>query len=61
MDVSIRIAWWLFRKLPIDFSEVINSLLIIAMELLMFAVIIPIINRYFPFILRYPSNKKIGC
>ena len=61
MDVTIKIAWWIFPKLPIDFGEVINSVIIIAMELLMFAVMIPIINRYFPFILRYPQNEKIGC
>jgi fucose 4-O-acetylase-like acetyltransferase len=61
MDVTIKIAWWIFPRLSIDFGEVINSVIIIAMELLMFAVMIPIINRYFPFILRYPSNKKIGC
>lgn len=55
MDVTIRIAWWIFPKLPIDFGERINSVIVIGMELLMFPVIITIINRYFPFIL---SPKK---
>ena len=58
MDVTIRIAWWLFPKLPIDFGETINSLIVIGMELLMFVVIIPIINRCFPFILTPKKAAK---
>jgi hypothetical protein len=58
MDVTIRIAWCIFPHLPIDFGEILNSLIIIAMELIMFAVIIPILHRFFPFILRYPQNKR---
>lgn len=58
MDVTVRIARWFFSKLPIDFGEILNSLIVIAMELLIFVVIIPIIHRYFPFILRYPQTKR---
>lgn len=51
MDVTVRIAWWVFPKLGVDFGETFNSVIVIGMELLMFAVIIPIINRFFPFVL----------
>lgn len=51
MDVTVSIAWYIFAKLRFDFGETINSLIVIGMELLMFAVIIPIIHRFFPFIL----------
>ena len=51
MDVTIKIAWWIFPKLGVDFGETINSVIVIGMELLMFAGIIPIVNRFFPFIL----------
>lgn len=51
MDVTIRIAWWIFPKFHIDFGEVINSLIVIGMELLMFPAIIILIHKLFPFIL----------
>jgi len=56
MDVTIRIAWWIFPKLQIDLGETINSLIVIGMELIMFPFIIGIINRYFPFILKYTKK-----
>jgi len=59
MDVTIRIAWWLYPKFRVDFGEVINSLIVIGMEVLMFFVIIPIINRLFPFVLS-PGKKAKG-
>ena len=51
MDVTIRIARWLYAKFHFDFGEVIDSLIIIGMELLMFPVIITLIHKLFPFIL----------
>lgn len=51
MDVTIRFAWWLYPKFHVDFGELINSLLVIGMELLMFPVIITVINIGFPFLL----------
>lgn len=58
MDVTIRIAWVIFPQLPIDFGETINSVIVIAMELMMFLVIIPILNRFFPFILKFPAKER---
>lgn len=58
MDVTIRIAWVIFPHLPIDLGDFPNSMIIIAMELLMFCGIIPIINRYFPFVLTLPSKER---
>lgn len=51
MDVTIRIAQWIYPKFHVDFGEVINSLIIIGMELLMFPVIITLIHKLFPFVL----------
>lgn len=51
MDVTVSIAWYIHAKLQLDFGETVNSLIVIGMELMMFAVIIPLINKYFPFIL----------
>ena len=56
MDVTAKIAWWVFPKLHIDFGEMINSIIVIALELLMFPVIITVINRWFPFVL---TPKKV--
>lgn len=58
MDVTTKIAWWIFPKLPIDFGELINSVIVIALELVMFPVIITVLNRFFPFVLRYPTKTK---
>lgn len=57
MDVTIRIAWWTYPHLHLDFGPVVNSLFVIGMELLMFAVIVPVINRYFPFVLTPPKRS----
>ena len=51
MDVTIRIAWWTYPKFHVDFGPVVNSLIVIGMELLMFVIIVPLITRCFPFIL----------
>lgn len=56
MDVTGRIGWWIFPKLHISFGETVNSIIVIALELLMFPVIITVINKWFPFIL---SPKKV--
>lgn len=58
MDVTIKTAWWIFPKLSVDFGETVNSVIVIALELVMFPVIITVLNRYFPFILRYPRRKQ---
>ena len=58
MDVTIKTGWWIFPKLSVDFGEAINSVIVIALELVMFPVIITVLNRYFPFILRYPRRKQ---
>ena len=58
MDVTIRIAWVIFPHLPIDLGDFPNSMIIIAMELLMFCGIIPIIHRFFPFVLTLPSKER---
>lgn len=58
MDVTIKIAWWIFPKLGLDFGDTINSVIVIGMELLMFTGIIPIINRFFPFILTLKKVNK---
>ena len=60
MDVTIRIAWVIFPQLPIDFGDRINSLIIIAMELVMFLFIIPILNRFFPFVVKFPVKTEKG-
>jgi len=60
MDVTIRIAWVIFPQLPMDFGDRINSLIIIAMELVMFLVIIPILNRFFPFVVKFPVKTEKG-
>lgn len=60
MDVTIRIAWVIFPQLPIDFGDRINSVIIIAMELVMFLVIIPILNRFFPFVVKFPVKAEKG-
>ena len=52
MDLTIRIAWWFYPKLHMNFGERIDSLIIIAMELVMFPIINTLINKCFPFILR---------
>lgn len=58
MDVTTKIAWWIFPKLPIDLGETVNSMIVIGLELLMYPVIITILNRFFPFVLKYPATKK---
>lgn len=60
MDVTIRIAWVIFSQLHMDFGEVINSVIIVAMELVMFLVIIPILNRFFPFVVKFPVKTEKG-
>lgn len=59
MDITVRIAWWILSKLHINFGDVVNSLCVIALELAMFPIIITVINKCFPFLLRFPSlNAK---
>ena len=59
MDITVRIAWRLLHKMHINFGDVVNSLLVIVFELAMFPIIITVINKCFPFLLRFPSlNTK---
>lgn len=59
MDITVRIAWRLLHKMHINFGDVVNSLCVIALELAMFPIIITVINKCFPFLLRFPSlNTK---
>lgn len=57
MDIFVKIAWYIVAKLQINFGEIGNSLIVIALELAMAPVFIFMISRYFPFLLKYPSKK----
>ena len=56
MDILVRIAWYIVAKLQLNFGETVNSLIVIALELAMVPVIVPVIHRFFPFILKFPQK-----
>lgn len=58
MDATVNVAWWIVPKLSIGLGETINSVMVVALQIVMFPVIIAVLNRYFPFILRYPRRKQ---
>lgn len=57
MDVTVRIAWWILSKLQLNYGEVVNSWLVIGMELIMMIPIITVMNRWFPFLINLPVRK----
>ena len=58
MDVTGRIAWWIFPKLHLDLGQTVNSIIVIGLELVMFPVIITVLNKCFPFVLSPEKRRK---
>ena len=57
MDIFVRIAWYIVAKLQLRFGETGNSMIVIALELAMAPVFIFMINRFFPFLLKFPAKN----
>lgn len=60
MDIFVRIAWYIVPKLQLNFGEIGNSLMVIALEAAMAPAFVFVIDRYFPFVLKFPQKTDIS-
>ena len=61
MDISIEIAYLILGQLKIPINNTVLSVLAIALEIAVLIAIIVVVNKFFPFIYKFPkpSTKKV--
>lgn len=57
MDITIEICWLVYNKIPIDFGNTINSIIVVLLEFVLLFAIIKLINRFLPFMIKIPIKK----
>lgn len=58
MDITIEIAYLILSRVPFSFDSTLNSVFAVIIEFMLLFLIVLFINRFAPFLYRWPKAKE---